>query len=100
MVNQSSAFVAGGVVPSRMGNSHPSLFPYEPLPCADRELIVTGVFRYANTWPTAIALVADGRVDLDAMVTGTFPLDEVSAALHSTADPDTIKSVVVPSRSA
>jgi crotonobetainyl-CoA:carnitine CoA-transferase CaiB-like acyl-CoA transferase len=24
-----------------MGNSHPSLFPYEPLPCADGELIVT-----------------------------------------------------------
>jgi crotonobetainyl-CoA:carnitine CoA-transferase CaiB-like acyl-CoA transferase len=41
MVNQSSAFVAGGVVPFRMGNSHPSLFPYEPLPCADGELIIT-----------------------------------------------------------
>jgi crotonobetainyl-CoA:carnitine CoA-transferase CaiB-like acyl-CoA transferase len=41
LVNQSSAFVAGGVVPFRMGNSHPSLFPYEPLPCADGELIVT-----------------------------------------------------------
>jgi crotonobetainyl-CoA:carnitine CoA-transferase CaiB-like acyl-CoA transferase len=40
-VNQTSAFVAGGVVPFRMGNSHPSLFPYEPLPCADGELIVT-----------------------------------------------------------
>jgi crotonobetainyl-CoA:carnitine CoA-transferase CaiB-like acyl-CoA transferase len=24
-----------------MGNSHPSLFPYEPLPCADRDLIIT-----------------------------------------------------------
>ena len=41
LVNQASAFVAGGVVPFRMGNSHPSLFPYEPLPCADGELIVT-----------------------------------------------------------
>jgi crotonobetainyl-CoA:carnitine CoA-transferase CaiB-like acyl-CoA transferase len=41
MVNQSSAVVAGGVVPFRMGNSHPSLFPYEPLPCADGELIIT-----------------------------------------------------------
>ncbi len=41
LVNQSSAFVAGGVVPTRMGNSHPSLFPYEPLPCADGELIIT-----------------------------------------------------------
>ncbi len=41
MVNQTSAFVAGGVVPFRMGNSHPSLFPYEPMPCADRDLIIT-----------------------------------------------------------
>jgi crotonobetainyl-CoA:carnitine CoA-transferase CaiB-like acyl-CoA transferase len=41
LVNQSSAYVAGDVVPYRMGNSHPSLFPYEPLPCADGDLIVT-----------------------------------------------------------
>ncbi|GHE07567.1 CaiB/BaiF CoA transferase family protein [Klenkia taihuensis] len=41
MVNQSSAAVAGEVVPFRMGNSHPSLFPYEPMECADGELIIT-----------------------------------------------------------
>jgi crotonobetainyl-CoA:carnitine CoA-transferase CaiB-like acyl-CoA transferase len=41
MVNQTSAQVAGGVVPFRMGNSHPSLFPYEPLPTGDGDLIVT-----------------------------------------------------------
>jgi crotonobetainyl-CoA:carnitine CoA-transferase CaiB-like acyl-CoA transferase len=41
LVNHSSAYVAGDVVPFRMGNSHPSLFPYEPLPCADGDLIVT-----------------------------------------------------------
>jgi crotonobetainyl-CoA:carnitine CoA-transferase CaiB-like acyl-CoA transferase len=41
MVNQTSAYAAGGVVPVRMGNSHPSLFPYEPLMCADGELVVT-----------------------------------------------------------
>ncbi|HET6626584.1 MAG TPA: CaiB/BaiF CoA-transferase family protein [Nocardioidaceae bacterium] len=41
LVNQASAFVAGGVVPTRMGNSHPSLFPYEPLPTADGDLIIT-----------------------------------------------------------
>src|SRR3954454_1348253 len=39
--NQSSAFVGGGVVPFLVGNTPPSLFPYEPLPCADGELIVT-----------------------------------------------------------
>ncbi len=40
LVNQTSAYVAGGVVPMRMGNAHPSLFPYEPLPTGDGELIV------------------------------------------------------------
>ena len=41
MVNQTSAAVAGEVVPFRMGNSHPSLFPYEPMACADGDLIIT-----------------------------------------------------------
>jgi crotonobetainyl-CoA:carnitine CoA-transferase CaiB-like acyl-CoA transferase len=40
LVNQTSAYVAGGVVPGRMGNAHLSLFPYEPLPTGDGELIV------------------------------------------------------------
>ncbi|MFD0517664.1 CaiB/BaiF CoA transferase family protein [Paractinoplanes durhamensis] len=40
LVNHSSGYVAGGTIPFRMGNAHPSLFPYEPLPCADGELIV------------------------------------------------------------
>ena len=40
LVNHSSAWVAGGVVPFRMGNAHPSVFPYEPLPTADDDLIV------------------------------------------------------------
>jgi crotonobetainyl-CoA:carnitine CoA-transferase CaiB-like acyl-CoA transferase len=40
LVNHTSAYVAGGVVPTRMGNAHPSLFPYEPLPTADQELVI------------------------------------------------------------
>ncbi|MEU8836306.1 CoA transferase [Streptomyces sp900116325] len=41
LVNHSSGYIAGGTVPYRMGNAHPSVFPYEPLPTADRDLIVT-----------------------------------------------------------
>jgi crotonobetainyl-CoA:carnitine CoA-transferase CaiB-like acyl-CoA transferase len=40
MVNQSSAYVAGGVVPHRMGNAHPSVVPYEPLPTADNDIVI------------------------------------------------------------
>src|SRR5215204_119687 len=41
LVNHSAAVVAAGDTPTRMGNSHPSLFPYDALPTADGELIVT-----------------------------------------------------------
>ncbi|MDQ1587292.1 MAG: L-iditol 2-dehydrogenase, partial [Microbacteriaceae bacterium] len=54
------------------------------------------IFRYANTWPTAIELVRSGKVDLDSMVTGHFGLDDVDAALRSTTQPGTLKSVVNP----
>ena len=40
LVNQSSAVVNSDTVPYRMGNAHPSVFPYEPLPTADGDLIV------------------------------------------------------------
>jgi L-iditol 2-dehydrogenase len=60
----------------------------------NRELVLTGVFRYANTWPAAIALVESGRVDLDAMVTAHFPLEKAAEALDSDRTPGSVKSVV------
>ena len=59
MVNQTSAYVAGGVVPFRMGNCHPSLFPYEPLPTADGDLIVTA----GNDAPVPLAVRGVRRPD-------------------------------------
>src|SRR5215203_3734238 len=41
LVNHSAAVVAAGDTPTRMGNSHPSLFPYDALPTADGEMIIT-----------------------------------------------------------
>jgi L-iditol 2-dehydrogenase len=71
-----------------------------PVPVVqERELTVTGTFRYANTWPTAIALVATGQVDLDALVTARFPLAEAERALTASRDdPQAIKAVVLPQR--
>jgi L-iditol 2-dehydrogenase len=60
----------------------------------NRELVLTGVFRYADTWPTALALVESGRVDLDAMVTARYPLEKVAEALDSDRVPGTVKTVV------
>ena len=63
-----------------------------------RELTVTGTFRYAGTWPTAIALAASGAVDLDELVTGRFGLAETEQALGSVTGPTAIKSVIEPWR--
>ena len=60
----------------------------------NRELTLTGVFRYANTWPEAIALVESRRVDLDSMVTGRFPLERTAEALDSDRTPGSVKTVV------
>lgn len=40
MVNQTTAFAAGGVVPGIMGNRHPSIAPYESYPTADASLVI------------------------------------------------------------
>jgi crotonobetainyl-CoA:carnitine CoA-transferase CaiB-like acyl-CoA transferase len=40
LLNQGSAWVAGGVVPSRRGNRHPSIVPYETYEAADRPFAV------------------------------------------------------------
>jgi L-iditol 2-dehydrogenase len=62
-----------------------------------RELWVTGTFRYANTYPTAIALAATGRVDLDAIITGHFGLEDTETALRAGRDdPGSVKPVVHP----
>ena len=62
-----------------------------------RELWLTGTFRYANTYPAAIALAAGGQVDLEAIVTGHFALDEVDAALRAgREDPQSVKPIINP----
>jgi L-iditol 2-dehydrogenase len=63
----------------------------------DRELRVTGTYRYANTYPTAIELAATGRVDVAAIITGHYALDETERALCAGhTDPDSIKVMVHP----
>ena len=62
-----------------------------------RELWVTGTFRYANTYPTAIALADSGKVDLKAIISGHFGLEDAGAALRAgREDPDSVKPMVVP----
>ncbi|HJT94814.1 MAG TPA: CoA transferase [Mycobacterium sp.] len=40
LVNQASGYTSAGVVPTRMGNQHPSIAPYELVACADGNLVL------------------------------------------------------------
>ncbi len=72
-----------------------------PLPVAllqTREVTVTGIFRYTDTWPTGIHFVESGLVDLDALVTAGYDLDHVQEALDADHEPASLKSIVEPGR--
>jgi crotonobetainyl-CoA:carnitine CoA-transferase CaiB-like acyl-CoA transferase len=57
LVNQAQAYLGAGVIPERLGNTHPSIAPYETLECSDG--------------PLAIACGNDGQFRRLAEVLGT-----------------------------
>ncbi len=59
-----------------------------------RELTVTGIFRYTNTWPIARDFLVRGLVDLDSLVTHRYGIEQVEEAL--TAEGDALKRIVRP----
>lgn len=60
-----------------------------PLPANQlmvREIQCLGSFRYGNVFGEAIRLVAAGRVNLQPLITGLFPLQEAARAMAQAAD--------------
>ncbi|GGK35031.1 sorbitol dehydrogenase [Deinococcus malanensis] len=49
---------------------------------ASREVTIRGVFRYANCYPAAIALVESGAVNLDTLVTHRYTFDQTPEAFE------------------
>ncbi|NAZ85725.1 NAD(P)-dependent alcohol dehydrogenase [Kineococcus indalonis] len=64
-----------------------------------REITVTGIFRYAGTYPTALELLASGRVQVEPIITHRFALRRTEDALTlSRREPHSLKAVVLPQR--
>lgn len=49
---------------------------------ASKEIDIRGQFRYANRYPSAIALTSSDRIDVASLVTHHFPLDQAAEALR------------------
>ena len=53
---------------------------------AAKEIRIETVFRYANVFDRALAMIASGKVDLKPLVTATFPFEDSVAAFERAAE--------------
>lgn len=70
----------GTIVVVGLGDNSNYTLPLVKL--AVKELDLKGIFRYAYTYPAAINLLASGAVDVEAMITHHFPLDDMLSAFE------------------
>ena len=71
LANQASNFFVSGKAPTRMGNAHPNLAPYQPFPCTDGRVVIAvgndGQFRALAQALGAPGLGADPRFTTNAL---------------------------------
>lgn len=65
--------------------------PVEPVPmdivlAQSKEIRMETVFRYANIYERAIALIASGKVELEPLIAATYPFDQAIAAFERAAE--------------
>lgn len=80
LANQSGAFALAGVVPRRLGNDHPSIYPYGPFPTADGHIV--------------IAVGNDVQYARLAKALGLEPDDRFATARERTARRDELRPVL------
>lgn len=61
---------------------------------AVREVDIRGVFRYCNTWPTAINMISSGQINVKPLVTHRFPIDKAYEAFDLTRRGEAVKVMI------
>ena len=71
LANQATNYFASGKTPTRMGNAHPNLAPYQPFPCSDGMIVVAvgndGQFRAFAAALGAAEMGTDPRFSTNAL---------------------------------
>lgn len=70
LANQATNYFVSGVAPTRMGNAHPNLVPYQPFPCSDGMVVIAvgndGQFRTLCGVLGLVGLATDDRYAANA----------------------------------
>lgn len=105
LANQATNWFVSGVAPTRMGNAHPNLAPYQPFPCSDGMVVIAvgndGQFRALAKALSVEAMGADPRFATNALrvqhradlspalsaLTASFTMKGLMAALEAAGVP-------------
>ncbi|MFC6727716.1 NAD(P)-dependent alcohol dehydrogenase, partial [Natronoarchaeum mannanilyticum] len=68
--------------------------PVDTFELVRRQVDVRGSYRFANTYPTAISLIASGDVDAAGIVDFELSLDRIGDAFGRAAEPDVVKGMI------
>lgn len=77
-----------------VGLANEATVPFDVLDIIDNELDVLGSFRYKNTYPAAIDLLADGVVDVEGIVEFESTLADIDDAFQRAMDPSVVKGII------
>jgi D-xylulose reductase len=80
----------------------PAAVAFEVVAAQAKEVRIETIFRYANVYAKAVALLASGKVDLKPLISASFPFDQSIAAFERAAEcrPADIKLQIVVEESA
>jgi D-xylulose reductase len=76
--------------------------PLDVVAAQTKEARIETIFRYANVYPRAVALLASGKVDLKPLISAVFPFEQSIAAFERAAEgrPADVKLQIVVEESA
>lgn len=95
-IEQTSHFARRGGTVVLVGMASQAVLPYNLQQVMQKELKIHSVFRYRNLYPTAIAAIASGNIDVKQIVSDEFSFEDSDLAFRTVVEKasDVVKAVI------
>lgn len=95
-IEQTSHFARRGGRVVLVGMASKAVLPYNLQQVMQKELTVKSVFRYRNLYPTAIAAISSGLIDVKKIVSDEFSFEDSDLAFRTVVEKasDVVKAVI------